>query len=131
MLSSHVTIDNIRNIQDQINLKKRSTPYYATLKTGNEVVTDYDIWPYTRWYRGIPESPFPVVADRQAGWRNPAKGQYIKPPVVKTKPSPHCFQAACSVVYPCSSKLIAHDMEAGSATTSAYDDTINILLQDS
>ena len=130
MLSSQIMYSNIQNVQDQISLKKRSNPYYATLNLGDEVITDYDIWPYTRWYRGKPQASFPIVADREAGWRNPAKGQYIKPPSnsYHQKPS-HCFQAACSVVYPCSAKLLEKDVESGSAASNAYDDTIDILVQ--
>ena len=129
MSSSYVISNNIQNIQGQINLKKGSNPYYGTLSSGKDVITDYDTWPYTRWYRGVPQSYMPMVADRESGWRNPAKGQYIKPIVTKSKNPPHCFQSACSVVYPCSITLLENDIESGSAGTSAYDDTINILLQ--
>jgi len=129
MISSQVMFSNINNVRQQISRKKGSNPYYATLNLGDEVITDYDIWPYTRWYRGIPEASFPIVADREAGWRNPAKGQYIKPSNAHSKKPAHCFQAACSVVYPCSLKLLEQDVESGSASSSAYDDTIDILVQ--
>jgi hypothetical protein len=61
MISSQIMSSNINNVHAQISRKKGSNPYYATLKLGDEVITDYDIWPYTRWYRGIPEASFPIV----------------------------------------------------------------------
>ena len=44
-------------------------PYYSTIEDARQTKTDYDHFPYTRWYRGNPALSVPVVAERQAGWR--------------------------------------------------------------
>jgi hypothetical protein len=89
------------NIQYQIQRKKyNETPYFATKTNGTQVVTDYDELPYRRWYRGIPEVNIPIVAEREAGYRPLIKNIYI---TEKSEPEKinHCFESACSVVYPC------------------------------
>ncbi len=61
--------DNVKNIREQIERKKQSTPYYATTKQAVSVITDYDTFPYPRYFRGIAEMSEPIVAEREAGWR--------------------------------------------------------------
>lgn len=61
--------DNVKNIQEQIKRKKQSSPYYATTKQSTSVITDYDTFPYTRYFRGVAEMSEPIVAEREAGWR--------------------------------------------------------------
>jgi len=99
--SIDVNLQNLTNIQYQIQLKKyNNSPYYATQSNVTQVITDYDELPYRRWYRGIPEVELPIIAEREAGYRPLIKKIYIE-----QKPEPekinHCFESACSVVYPC------------------------------
>ena len=61
--------DNVKNIREQIKRKKQSTPYYATTKQATSVITDYDTFPYPRYFRGVAEMSEPIVAEREAGWR--------------------------------------------------------------
>jgi hypothetical protein len=91
---------NISNVKEQISKKKQDKPYIATSE--QQVLTDYDIFPYTRFYRGVPTSSEPIIADREAGWRPINKERYKKdiPEDVSTKPN-LCFQAACSTSRPC------------------------------
>lgn len=99
--SIDINLQNERNIQYEINRKKYSTdPYFARERNVVQVITDYDEFPYKRWYRGIPEINVPVVAEREAGYRPLIKNIYIEN---KTEPEKinHCFETACSVVYPC------------------------------
>lgn len=96
---------NIYNVRNEINKKKQCYPYFATVKTEDKVITDYDSFPYQRWFRGVPESSIPIVAEREAGWR-PRRDKCYKPddtPQVKFYPK-HCFESGCSVVYPCNPK---------------------------
>ena len=65
---------NIDNIKEQINRKKDSKPYFSTKENVRGVVTDYDHFPYRRFYRGKPESNKPVVIEREAGWRKGRSG---------------------------------------------------------
>ena len=100
---------NIENIRNQINQKKGFMPYFADINTGSSVLTDYDNFPYNRWWRGIPESDQPVVAEREAGWR-PLNNQcyYTKKDNKKEKfKNMYCFESACSTVYPCHPEYLA------------------------
>ena len=45
-----------------------STPYYATNKTVLNISTDFNNFPYNRWYRGIASVPVPIIIEREAGY---------------------------------------------------------------
>ena len=60
---------NIDFVQSQIHRKNESTPYYSTGDIIKNSVNDLDHFPYDRFYRGIPESEYPVVFEREAGYR--------------------------------------------------------------
>jgi hypothetical protein len=95
---------NIENIRSQIQAKKMSLPYYSTANQAMEVVTDYDTFPYPRYFRGVANSTLPIVAEREAGWRMRRDECYkvIEPDNLPKKDPPNlCFQAPCSTVYPC------------------------------
>ena len=99
--SIDINLQNMTNIQYQIQRKKyNETPYFATKSNVTQVITDYDELPYRRWYRGIPEVNIPIIAEREAGYRPLIKNIYI---TEKSEPEKihHCFESACSVVYPC------------------------------
>jgi hypothetical protein len=96
---------NVQNIRKQINSKKSCLPFYATSKDATSTMTDYDTFPYTRWYRGVPESTTPVIAEREAGYRPRHDKCYrVLEPHFENDPNPypnHCFAGPCSTVYPC------------------------------
>ena len=98
---------NIENVRHQIHRKKMSMPYHATTNQSVEVVTDYDTFPYPRYFRGVAESSIPIVAEREAGWRPRHDSCYnINSPATNACEYPckypnNCFQSACSTVYPC------------------------------
>ena len=95
---------NIENIRSQIEQKKGFKPYFATVDTTSAVLTDYDNFPYNRWFRGIPQYYEPIVAEREAGWRT-VNNQCYKPKKDFNQyfngGDLYCFQPACSTVYPC------------------------------
>jgi hypothetical protein len=98
---------NIENIREQINRKNRSEPYFATVEHSEQVWTDHDVFPYTRYFRGVPESSIPIVAEREAGWmlRNDAYYRASTISDIWEPPYPnHCFQSACTTVRPCHPK---------------------------
>ncbi len=102
---------NIENVRAQIAAKKAShSPYYSTSAQALGVVTDHDTFPYPRYFRGVPGSHIPVVAEREAGWRHRNDSCYhVKPPpdiAVSAYPN-NCFQAPCSTVYPCYPEYLA------------------------
>lgn len=100
------TKNNIDFVRKQIELKNSPTVYYATSNDVEKVVTDFDHFPYTRFYRGQVDSHQPVVIEREAGWRPVQNSCYSYHGCSTTcrlrAPYPrHCFEAPCSTVYPC------------------------------
>ena len=93
---------NIANIKNEIAKKKGYNPYFATTIQSVQVLTDHDTFPYPRYFRGVPTSFVPIIAEREAGWR-PRRDECYKP----CKDSYHtempnlCFQSACSTFRPC------------------------------
>ena len=96
---------NTRNIRQEIERKKKPTPYHATVTQSVQVLTDYDTFPYPRNFRGVPNSVAPIVAEREAGWRPRHDSCYdlVEPSTYPPYPPypNNCFQAACSTVFPC------------------------------
>ena len=103
MDSDYINNKNVIDIQEQIKKKKHYEPYYATIKETTSVLTDFDTFPYPRWYRGVSTSYKPIVAEREAGWRKrhdscyKSNNYHCQEPI---KPN-NCFSSACSVVFPC------------------------------
>jgi hypothetical protein len=102
--------NNVESVRFMINKKKSSNPYYATVGEAGSVLTDYDHFPYTRNWRGVYDSPVPVVNEREAGWRSRNDSCYdVNIPVSKLQslyPN-HCFEVPCSTVFPCYPEYLA------------------------
>ena len=114
---------NIYNIRYQIQEKKKSNPYYGTYHDGSNVLTDYDNFPYNRYFRGIPESEYPIVAEREAGWRPRFDKCYnVQEKSHKENKLKNCFETACSTVYPCYPNIL---------TRFADRDQFNVMLNNS
>ena len=96
---------NIANVREQIERKNSPIPYIPTFKHTDQVWTDYDVFPYPRYFRGIPTSSEPIVAEREAGWmfRNDQKPSKISDLWEAPYPN-HCFQTACTSFRPCHPK---------------------------
>ena len=106
-LTPYINENNILNIRTQINMKKGCEPYLATKGRVTETLTDYDTFPYPRYFRGIPEYSEPVVAEREAGWRPRHANCYnLTHPIYKSEKPNHCFESACSTVVPCYPKYL-------------------------
>jgi hypothetical protein len=89
-------------IQNEIRNKiQYARPYYATNRSVGKTVTDFDDFPYNRWYRGIATNPNPVIIEREAGYRYVEKNCYIDKQSYTVNYPKHCFEAPCSTVYPC------------------------------
>lgn len=101
-LTPNINDMNVMNIRHQINAKKGYLPHHTSIARAGGVLTDYDSFPYNRWYRGIAQSPDPIVAEREAGWRPRQDNCYkIQTPNKKDPYPNHCFESATNVVYPC------------------------------
>jgi hypothetical protein len=103
-----INLENVKNIRSQILKKQNYQPYFATLNTGSIVLTDYDHFPYTRYFRGVPKSNRPIVAEREAGWRPVYNTCYKNDnEYPEEKNNNFCFETACSTVYPCHPEYLA------------------------
>jgi hypothetical protein len=111
-LTPYINNTNVDNVRKQIFYKQQSTPYHSTINEASQVLTDFDSFPYKRWFRGVYNSEDPIVIEREAGWR-PRHDNCYKPtePCCETKiPYPdHCFEVPCSTVYPCYPSYIKKD----------------------
>ena len=98
-----LTSSNISNVRDQIFYKlDYTTPFYSTPDMILNTIQDQDHFPYTRYFRGQYSNDKPTVYEREAGWRPRYDGCYRKQYFHEKDYSPaHCFEAPCSVVYPC------------------------------
>ena len=93
---------NINFIRKQISEKIKSQPYFAYENTIKHSVNDMDHFPYNRYYRGEYWRTKPVIFEREAGYRE--RHDICYKPMFKSIPSKkprHCFEAPCSIVYPC------------------------------
>jgi len=98
MINQH----NVVNVREMIALKKNSHPYYATSLSTTNALTDMDHFPYSRFYRGVVGFDQPVLIEREAGWRPVDNRCYrLNKPYTDTAYPNHCFETACSTVYPC------------------------------
>lgn len=96
---------NRLNIESQIRRKQQWRPYYADVATTSAVLTDFDSFPYTRWWRGEPDYYSPIVLEREAGWRPRQDTCYFtgncKKSVDDEPAKQACYETACSTVFPC------------------------------
>jgi hypothetical protein len=101
-MTPRINQNNVTNVREMIAIKQSCMPYYATSRSASNALTDMDHFPYSRFYRGVPGFEQPVVIEREAGWRptHDACYQINQPPEMEPYPN-HCFETACSTVYPC------------------------------
>ena len=89
---------NLASIRSDImNKLKSSKPYFATKEQAREIVTDYNEFPFHRFWR-----PAYDLYKREAGWHPvvPNKLQ-LCPSCDKNNCLVSCFQYPCSTVLPC------------------------------
>lgn len=120
--NSNINYDNVKNVRSQIVQKKNSEPYFATVNTGSLVLTDYDNFPYNRFWRGEKYSYLPIVAEREAGWRPVNNNCYKDGVRQKAYEVNNCFETACSTVYPCVPGYLAKYADR---------DALNVMLNNS
>jgi len=92
---------NQKNIEFAKYLKNSSNIYYANQNDVRQVITDFDHFPYQRFYRGVHTSEHPIIIEREAGYRKLEPSCYKEKLVTKSEYPKHCFEGPASVVYPC------------------------------
>lgn len=93
---------NIDAVKREIFYKNNNEPYIVEHSIYS-VQNEMDIFPYPRWFQGVPTNDKPIISEREAGW-SPKNTDHIKKQLKKKdmlKPANLCFQTGCSVVYPC------------------------------
>lgn len=93
-------------IDEQIKLKlDYDRPYYGKLGDVKNVQTDFDNFPYNRFFRSKFDSPYPSVYERKSGYRQLHNKDYQCPMDTSCTNSPFhpdlCFSAPSSTTYPC------------------------------
>jgi hypothetical protein len=98
-----INSSNVNSIRHQIAQKTGDIPFHATGNYASQVITDYDNFPYNRWWRGVPDSEIPIIAEREAGVRR-HKNQCYKiqtNQVTLTEQYPnHAFSTGNNVSFP-------------------------------
>jgi hypothetical protein len=95
---------NVDAVRQRIAMKNSGKPVFFTTEDTKSVTTDYDTFPYPRWFRGRYNSSAPIVAEREAGFRQRYDSCYALDDTCEDVNTPypnHCFEAPCSTVYPC------------------------------
>jgi hypothetical protein len=104
MNTSHIPT-NVMNVKNLIQRKKDSYPFIATSNDVSTTITEYDNFPYNRWFKGVYNSDTPFIAEREAGWRIRDDECYNKNINERCSSIDHkpnvCFQIPCSTVLPC------------------------------
>ena len=101
-ITRNITDNSINFVQQQIKLKNSSKPYFADKNLVVNSVTDMDVFPYPRFYRGKYYDTDPNVMEREAGFRERHQNSYMPIVQEQEKIVPNvCFQPACSTIYPC------------------------------
>jgi hypothetical protein len=110
--STYLNLKNVENVRKMISKKEGTCiPFYATVCNTESVITDMDTHPYPRFFRGRYDSDQPIVAERESGFRVRDDQCYRVTPCTGCEeqeyPS-HCFEVACSTVFPCNPKDTIH-----------------------
>jgi len=97
--------ENVENVRKQIELSRKG--FIPTSNLAKKIITDYDTTPYPRWFRGDYRNTEPIIAEREAGYRPQENSCYSKKFISEVKYPNHCFESACSTVYPCYPEYLA------------------------
>ena len=90
-------------IRAQINQKLNySKPWYASGDLGVSVITDHDVFPYPRFFRGDFRKETPQVFEREAGFRKTNNPCYAPLYAFPEPNKPNlCWEGPCNANYPC------------------------------
>jgi hypothetical protein len=94
---------NQLNVRNMINKKNTNCVFYGTTCDAESITTDYDHFPYTRWFRGKYNSEDPIIAEREAGFRrrNDACYKLVKCKAELDQKPRICFQYPAGTNFPC------------------------------
>lgn len=101
-LTQSITDKNIAIVRGLIKRSQQSAPLYVTGDIPSSVITDYDVFPYPRWFRGLYDNSNPIVAEREAGYRILQSESYMDSKKKNETEAviEHVFQTACTTIKP-------------------------------
>lgn len=101
-LTQSITDKNIAIVRGLIKRSQQSAPLYVTGDIPSSVITDYDTFPYPRWFRGVYDNSNPIVAEREAGYRILQSESYTDSKKKNETEAvlEHVFQTACTTIKP-------------------------------
>jgi hypothetical protein len=105
---------NFNSIRKLIARKQSHEPSFTTREDASNIITDFDHFPYKRFFRGVYNNYKPVLLEREAGYR-PIRNncyQFIDcKPLPPLEPPNVCFQFPCSTIYPCMPKMQTNESQ--------------------
>jgi hypothetical protein len=110
--STYLNLRNVHKVREMITRKEGTCiPFYATVCDSASVIGDFDNFPYARFFRGRYDSTEPIVIEREASFRPRRDSCYRTKPCQEcdfTEKPQHCFEVACSTVFPCNPRDVIH-----------------------
>lgn len=108
-LSYSITYDNIDRVRSQIALKQDSSVpifglstfkgCFSPVREVENTLTDFDHFPYSRYFRGVYSDNCPRIIEREAGWRPRDDKAYKKEFEYRRSDYPKsCFET--SLIFP-------------------------------
>ena len=92
-------IEKLGYLKNQLN--NFNVPYYATGETIKQFPSDFNQFPYPRFFRGIVKSDYPVILDREPGYSKVySTKSYDYKEGLNDKAANYFFQIPCSTVLP-------------------------------
>ncbi len=96
---------NVAATREMIAVKQGAVPFtkfFSTDKLALCVKTDRNHFPYRNWFRGVYNSPCPIVAEREAGFACVLPPACLNPPCCDPCDEPSLiFQVPSSTTLPC------------------------------
>lgn len=90
-------------IAKQIHIKNMyASPYESRASDVQQVVTDVDHFPYTRFYRGAYNDTSPRIWEREAGFHSLQNASYVKEATFNVTPHRGPTQIPCGTILPVS-----------------------------
>jgi hypothetical protein len=102
-MSNVINDKNYENVRKMIDNKNSNCVFYGTVCDAESVTTDYDHFPYTRWFRGKYNSEQPIIAEREAGFRrrNDSCYKLVKCKEDQIEKPKVCFAYPAGTTFPC------------------------------
>jgi hypothetical protein len=120
-LTKHITDNNINNVRFNLGYKLNyNVPYYGTIQSAENVITDFDEFPYKRNFRGVYNQSNPTILEREAGFRPRHDNCYKKIVDTQVDPATYCWEYPCSTIFPCKAHATTPEELKSSCLTSLY-----------